>query len=391
MSESNVTPGVNMTRDFKWGVVPPQRGAGPVGAQEVMPPAPDLGPLAQFTGKFRGNGFNTIFRPQDFAVTPTSLPNPGTGPDDNVLELNITEETLEFSEPLGTVPNRGMVQKDIFLNGVPYLQKIQDVTDSTQPAVGIHFEPGVWLMVPNTDNPAEGPSFCRMASIPHGTTINAQGVSFSGDGPPKINPVDITPFPIGSTPPGGFKFPSQTAATPNTFRIPQDLTGTAITQDLLDNPNKLLSDRIAAQTITHTDTLVISTNPRSPLFGGGTANIAELKGGPGVPNADAIEMSAIFWIETVSQQITVPACTPGAPVTITGDTSAGNPVPSFLVDPPYEVTADLTIDVTFTQIQYTQTVMLNFNGLTWPHVSVANLVPETVTVPQSVFPPAPGT
>jgi len=27
----------------------------------------------------------------------------------------------------------------------------------------------------------------------------------------------------------------------------------------------------------------------------------------------------------------------------------------------------------FLQLQYTQTVLLNFNGLSWPHVSVATL------------------
>ena len=37
---------------------------------------------------------------------------------------------------------------------------------------------------------------------------------------------------------------------------------------------------------------------------------------------------------------------------------------------------DTTIDVSYTQIQYTQTVLLNFNNLTWPHVSVATLVPN---------------
>lgn len=39
-------------------------------------------------------------------------------------------------------------------------------------------------------------------------------------------------------------------------------------------------------------------------------------------------------------------------------------------------TVGTMIDVFYTQIQYTQTVLLNFNGLTWPHVSVANFVPN---------------
>jgi len=56
-------------------------------------------------------------------------------------------------------------------------------------------------------------------------------------------------------------FPSQQAANGNTFRIPQDLSGTAIDQNLLDNPNKLLTDRLAQQTITSTDTIFVATNP----------------------------------------------------------------------------------------------------------------------------------
>jgi hypothetical protein len=44
------------------------------------------------------------------------------------------------------------------------------------------------------------------------------------------------------------------------------------------------------------------------------------------------------------------------------------------------------ITVTFTQIQYTQTVLLNFAGLTWPHVSVNTLVPaDDIIVPASVW------
>ena len=84
---------------------------------------PTLGPLAAFTGAFRGSGFNAIFRP-DSTETPTGLPKPITG-SDNVLELNLTLETLSFSPSLGSVPNRGTGQQgDIFLNGVPYLQTI---------------------------------------------------------------------------------------------------------------------------------------------------------------------------------------------------------------------------------------------------------------------------
>jgi hypothetical protein len=371
-------PALERTRGFRFGQVPSVRGLGL--SVEAAQPEPDLGAIASFAGTFKGAGFNTIFRPQDFAVTPTTLSNPTHGPDDNILELNLTEEILSFSPALGSIPNRGMVQGDVFLNGIPYLQTINDVSDPAQP-VGIHFEPGVWLSVPLTTAPAEGATLVRMASIPHGTTIEAQGTSFTVAGGPVINPVDITPFPIGN-PGGPFRFPSQDVNDTGTFRVPQDLTsfiaaGT-ITQAILDNPNLIIKNRADAQNITSTTVIVINTNPDDPLFGGGTDNIAFLLGDKTAtaPNANAIQMTAIFWIETVSEQITVPACSPDQPVIVQGSASAGNPVASFAVSPATEITTDTQIDVTYTQIQYTQTVFLNFNGLTWPHVSVATLVPN---------------
>src|SRR5450759_977637 len=91
-------PALERTRGFRWGQVPSVRSLGL--AAEAAQPEPDLGAIASFTGTFKGTGFNTIFRPQDFAVTPTPLPNPTHGPDDNILKLNLTEETLSFSSAL---------------------------------------------------------------------------------------------------------------------------------------------------------------------------------------------------------------------------------------------------------------------------------------------------
>ena len=369
---------LDLTSGFRWSEVPPTRERRL--AALAAPAEPDLGGIAGFVGTFRGNGLNTIFRPQDFAVTPTPLPNPANGPNDNILELNLTEETLAFSKALGSIPNRGMVQGDAFLNGIPYVQKINDVSVPANP-IGIHFEPGIWLSVPPTTVPEEGATIARMASIPHGTTIEAQGTSFTVAGGPHIEPVNITPFPIGN-PGHPIKFPSQTATNAGTFRLPQDLTdfiaaGT-ITQPILDNPNIILKNRADAQNITSTTVIQISTNPADPLFGGGTDNIAFLLGDKNAtgPNADAIQMSATFWIETVTEKITVPAYTAHRPVIVHGATSAGKPVVSFAVTSNKPAAEDRTIDVSYTQIQYTQTVLLNFNHLTWPHVSVATLVPK---------------
>jgi hypothetical protein len=284
-----------------------------------------------------------------------------------------------------------MVQGDIFLNGIPYLQTINDVSDPAQP-IGIHFEPGVWLSVPTTTVPAEGATVVRMASIPHGTTIEAQGTSFTVPGGPRIDPVDITPTFLGTGAP--FRFPSQDVTDKATFRLPQDLTGFiaagTITQEILDNPNLILKTRADAQNITSTTVILISTAPDDPLFGGGTDNIAFLLGDKTAtaPNANAVKMTAIFWVETVQEQITMPAdYSPGYPVIVQGDGAAGAPVPSFAVSSGDAIPAGTTIDVTYPQIQYTQTVFLNFNGLSWPHVSVATLVPND-PVPVAVPTPA---
>lgn len=355
-------------------------------APEAAPAPPPLGPLAAFVGTWSGIGFNTIFRPQN-----QTFPLPTPAPGDNLLELNLTSETLSFQASLGSIPNRGMVQDDLFMNGVPYVQSINDVTNPAPP-VGIHFEPGIWLSVPATTNPAAPMSVARMASIPHGVTVVAQGLVLPAkDGPPTIAPVDITPFPIGGGP--KIRFPSQTAAAQGTARIPQDLTpwmnaGT-ITQGVLDDPNAMLRKAISVQQILSTTTMIVSTNPNSPLFGGGTDNIAFLLGNPGAtaPNANAVTMEAIFWIETVVHQLHVDFPNGSAPTTIQPRGAPfGLPVPTFLLDPPIQLTGPRIIRVTSTQIQYSQTVILNFNGLSWPHVSVATLVPtDPLPIPDAAW------
>jgi hypothetical protein len=364
-----------MPSDFEFGAVPSTEGS------PLPPPrphhAPSLGPLSAFTGTFHGHGFNQIFRPD--LGSPTKLPKHVRS--DNLLELNLVSQTLSFSRPIGSVPNRGEVTPDIFLNGVGYLLTVSDITNPAKP-IGIHFEPGVWMHVPATKGPAEGTTLVRMASIPHGTTICAQGTFRTFSGPPSIPPVSITP--------NSGRFPSQTASDPHTARIPQDLTkfikNGSITQDILDDPNTVLRNATAHQKILSTTALGVATNVGSPLFGGGTDNIAFLLGNENVtePNAQIPQMASFFWIETVQSKITVPAWTPGQPpLAIRAESTAG-PAPVFLVTPPTAVTQPRQLKVTSLQIQYSQKVILNFNGILWPHVSVATLIPDSlIPVPQS--------
>ena len=376
MAAENIENALSVQANCTFGQVPSRTAlrAGPASA-------PSPGPLAAFAGTFKGHGLNVTFRPNS-TQTPTPLPTPPTGPSGNVLEINLTTETLSFSPALGSVPNRGFRQGDIFLTGVPYLQSISDVTVPSQP-VGIHFEPGLWIAVPATAFPEEDATVLRRGSIPHGTTIEAQGTSSVASGKPTIPAVDITPLtiPTPGNPPKKVPFPSQTAADAETARIPQDLSpfiaaGT-ITQAILTDPNTLLRDHIASQDITETTTIEISTHP-------GTE--------PDHPaqdaNAQATQMTATFWIETVRYVIEVPAHRHGSPpLTIAAPAGeAGQPGPRFLVDPPVDIIKPRPITVTSTQIQYSQHRLLNFNGLLWPHVSVATLVPDRpIPVPASAW------
>jgi hypothetical protein len=177
-----------------------------------------------------------------------------------------------------------------------------------------------------------------------------------------------------------------------------------ITQDILDNPNKILADAIKGQNITQTIVFRVSTGPQgqgaTAIGGGGTANIDFLSGDDKSdgPNADVPLMTATFWIETVEHQVTLPPFPPGKkdPVRLQPQTAkTGVPAPTFVVHPPAQhITAPRTVTVKSTQIQYSQTVILNFAGLcvqphlilrvayadshprSWPHVSVATLVPD---------------
>jgi hypothetical protein len=203
-----------------------------------------------------------------------------------------------------------------------------------------HFEPGVWASVPPTTNPAEHPTVVRMASIPHGTTINLQGRSFEAQRP-QFSPQSITPFLIGSTDDGHTNLHPEPEE--NITNISQSRTNPlppGLDQLHLTNPNLFLSDAIDAQTVHSTVVLEISsdTSPTSvPNLGGGVDNIAFLTGTdtppPGQPNARVSHVTAIFWIE----EVTGPLGTP------------------------------------FQQLQYTQRVLLDFQGRSWPHISVATL------------------
>jgi hypothetical protein len=285
-------------------------------------PADPLGPLAQLPGTWKGHGFNTIWRPHH-------------GGQDRFLELNLTTETLVFTKINGAIPNRGFLMPDINMFGITYMQQIAE----TSSGAGLHIEPGIWAHVPPTSNPSEPATVVRMASIPHGTAILAQGTTqFIQGGPPHIPDNNIIPFFLGTPPPansdfpaGEQTFPELNLARPTTFRQ----VAPGVTQTMVRNPNSVLQSALQGKTIKNRTFIKISTT-QNPVKGGGTANTAFLADAANPPggNAKAVEVDATFWIETVA---------------------GGQGQPDKL------------------QLQYTQLVQLDFNGIRWPHVTVATL------------------
>jgi hypothetical protein len=278
--------------------------------------AKNLGLLTEFQGNWRGNGFNITARPF-FQSNPPFF-----------LELNATQETLDFTAISGDIPNRGSVQPDINLHGLRYLQQVTDAVTNS----GIHIEPGLWLRVPATTNPAARESYVRQATVPHGDSLIAQSIyAREVTGFPTIDPVNSTPFKdavipgLNTNPVDPITDPTYLAQYIDgklpSIGLPPGLDAAATIKD----PTLVLNAQTAGQTITSTVAINVSTVAPA----GGILNIPFV-----TKNANAVQMDAIFWVSKVKRP-----------------------------DGQH-----------FMQMQYVQRVILNFIGIHWPHFSVATLV-----------------
>jgi hypothetical protein len=292
--------------------------------------APDpLGALAALEGTWTGKGFNAIWRPHH-----------PSNPQDRFLELNLTDETLVFTKINGAIPNRGLAMPDIEMHGLTYMQQIKEASTGA----GLHVEPGIWATVPQTSDPSEPASVVRMASIPHGTVVLAQGVSEVHPGGPQVIPDNnILPFFFSSNPPanGDFNTVAQTFTELNLSVGTQFRAASpGVTQDIVKNPNSVIQSALQSSlqgtTMKSRTFLHVSSTHSLINDGGGTANTAFLSAStnPNGGNAKATQVEATFWIETIAG-------------------TGGHPDKH--------------------QLQYSQLVMLDFNGIHWPHVTVATL------------------
>jgi len=275
--------------------------------------AVNLGPLQNLSGFWEGTGFSLIARPDFSDASPHGF----------FIELNQLRETIEFTTIGSPVFNRGSRQDDIAIYGVTYLHRVTDgVTGEA-----LHIEPGLWLTIPATTEPRADASIARLATIPHGNAIATVGFTEEvvPDGLPVIPPASTVPFPIGSqAPPPGTPnpFPEYDLSVPSGARTVPAPAG--ITQAVIDDPNVLLREVLEGQSLTHITRLITSTNPA-----GGIGNIPFI-----VANAETPTLDSVFAIEAVR----------------------GPQGREYL------------------QLQYSQTALLNFDGLSHPHVTVGTLV-----------------
>jgi len=119
--------------------------------------------------------------------------------------------------------------------------------------------------------------------------------------------------------------------------------------------------------------------------GGGVSNIAFLADGEkpkfkglASGNANAVEVTCQYWVSIVKHKVEIPAndYTNKVAEVLPKDDEPDVPGPRFQIQVGKNLTTPKTIDLTSTQIQYSQNVRLDFGNLAWPHVSVATLAPD---------------
>jgi hypothetical protein len=294
----------------------------------------------------------------------------------------------------------------------------------------LHIEPGLFMNVPASQQPSSGntpivneSAIVRMASIPHGVTVLMQGPNpgtkptpgtpkipaltpFTGY--PGLNPIPFpgpytvppqpAPVPPGPNPPavgiqpivttGGQHIVPEINIALDTLVPPSQSSGPfpASFQGFINDPNSVLRDAIAGQDILGFIAINLTTDTLSnngiPTLGVGSlyesvSNIpflgvanqtppSPLPAQPAtvataatpIPNAFVYSASATFWIEWVRDS--------GAPL-IPQHEGSGHPSPSIIeLEPFWEYSTHL-------QLQYSQLVILIFNGVLWPHVTVATM------------------
>lgn len=276
---------------------------------------PKLGLINNLIGQWvgTGNGYNIIAVPIPPARNTPEMP----GREDNTIVGDGFQLEVQKMNEIITVQ---FSQQDKAPNKGGQVQvKQQDsygveyeIVASEVEHNRLHFENGMWLKLadpPGDDNPY---TIVRQASVPHGNAVQLMGTASIKDGKPEIQSVDPTPFHKGG----------QKVTDANLLNAYQQMKMRF--QNVFGpnlDLNKTLKDVIAGQTISKTVTFDISTanNPN-----GGILNIPFEQ-----EHAKATSWAAKVFVEKLKDN-------------------------SF-------------------QMQYTQTIIIEFGGICYPHIEVNTL------------------
>ncbi len=395
----------------------------------------NLGPLALLAGHWAGTGFNTIWRPDNtgdpnfkvrrflqlnrtaetlaFDVISSPIPNRGLANqrDITIYGLNYLQKVQDDDTDIPNFPNAGEdlhIEPGLFLN-VP----------ASGGVVNANSTPAMPVSVPLT--PA---SIVRLATVPHGVSVLMQGdastavLNFGPPSIPSIYPIaDITKIYTDTAfpgygpveqgvfsnqylnlpaimPPGQLglgiqptNVPAQALAPPMGdvgvyHNVPEntlvnDIPYTPSTgvqsngpfpaewQDYVNDPNVVLRRANHHKTILGFIPITLATPSPAAISQIPFLGIADPALEPTTTDAPAGQSNAFvhsarstFWIEWVKADEHLH----GLHQHYYSEVLMGlNPFPG---------------ESTYLQLQYTQTVILNFNEVLWPHVSVATLRPQ---------------
>lgn len=308
------------------------------GSPTISGPSSELSEWLSGTWTSDGKGWNLI-----------ALPFRGA-PNNYRLLLNQYSETLEIKDfSASNVPNRGIApdgavppSTDQLIDALEYRQDITQVAAAENPDSGglmpktpdgIHLEPGLFLRIFNHQATHDGASLdiARLATIPHGDSVLAQGTFREHSGVPNIPDLDAFPQRIDRALAGGYLAPYQHFEEQRFLgTVPAGLPG--FPGFFASNANAILQQTLPSEAIRTIELKFDTTWGK-----GGILNLPFV-----VREADAVEMQATFWLT--------------------------------------EFQPDLAGQPTRWEMRYSQVVMLDFfpsgkpgERIRWPHVSINTL------------------
>jgi hypothetical protein len=202
-------------------------------------------------------------------------------------------------------------------HGLYYLHHVTDAASRQSLLIA----PGMWLMLHARPQPTAAQRVVRLAILGEGHTILADGTAATTSGPAQIDAVSPMPVDLASARP----ITDERTSVPLSDALPE-----GVSADVLSDVNAILRPQIADQRVQCTTTITIANH----------AGIEErLRGMPfTLSNPESLGLQCSFWLQ-------------------------------MLADPARRGHELL-------RLQYSQTILIQRDGIGWPHISLATLLKQ---------------